>query len=301
MISEYSLIFGGDTLLPHPISRLVRVRFHRWTCGTQIRSALCQEKSNFLCSWRRNQRLPCESRATTPSVLANSNSSRYYRLTLSARFCWLQGCAHNWTTSCECSVSVKNTHWLRGFSRENGVMGGARIRKYSQCRLHRKARFMWLWYISRERARVREALSGHPVDHRGVERVVPTNSLPHHRNRTNSGPGRPGWVASGVDEGRGSIKLSEGENSLEPCAPRRMRARRIFSRRTAPPRLSRHLFSPGAISKLETPLAKATHRRHRSSAFSWGSRANFARWRKRAKIARNRGRADVQNNSTRST
>ncbi|EFN86970.1 hypothetical protein EAI_04419 [Harpegnathos saltator] len=37
-----------------------------------------------------------------------------------------------------------------------------------------------------------KALSGHPVDHRGVERVVPSNSLPHHRNRTNSGPGRPG-------------------------------------------------------------------------------------------------------------
>lgn len=51
---------------------------------------------------------------------------------------------------------------------------------YSQCRFHRKARFAWLWYISRAvHKRAHEALSG-PVDHRGVERVVPSNSLPHH-------------------------------------------------------------------------------------------------------------------------
>jgi len=68
-----------------------------------------------------------------------------------------------------------------------------------------------------------EALSG-PVDHRGVERVVPSNSLPHHRNQTNSDLGRPGVSRLGcVDTRGGGIKLSEDENTFGIlCGSRRM-------------------------------------------------------------------------------
>lgn len=55
-----------------------------------------------------------------------------------------------------------------------------------------------------EREHVHEALSGRSVDHRGIERVVPSNSLPHHRNRTNSDPGsRPGVSCLGCRDTRG--------------------------------------------------------------------------------------------------
>lgn len=64
-----------------------------------------------------------------------------------------------------------------------------------------------------------EALSGHPVDHRGVERVVASNSLPHHRNRTNSGLSKLGVSCLGCrHERRGTLNY--------------LRVKRLFSSRT---------------------------------------------------------------------